>query len=294
MRGIFDGLLDGLVNWFKGLLTDFALANFNGLFEGINQQLNWAKIEAGKTPQQFNVGIFNLIHDLSQTVIVPIAGLVIAFICTYELIQMIIEKNNLHEFELFNIFKWVLKTSFTIVLVTNTWNIVMAVFDVSQRVTSQAAGVISTNGMDSSAILASLEQQLAQLDIGELLGIVVISLLCRLAVYVIYAIVFIIIISRMIEIYLTTSLAPIPMATLLRKEGSHGMGQNYLRGLFALGFQSFLIIVCIGIYSVLVTTIQFESSALVLQLIQLVAYTVLLCLTLLKTGNLAKSIFNAH
>ena len=294
MRGIFDGLIDLLDNWIRGLLTDAAISNLDGLFVSINDQLFWTKMEVGKTPQQFNAEIFNLIRNLSQTVIVPIAGLVIAFVCTYELIQMIIEKNNMHEFELFNIFKWVLKTSCTIVIVTNTWNIVMAVFDVAHHVTNQAFGVIGTAGIDSGAIVSTFINQASTMSLGELFGIVITTFICKIAVYVIYVILFVIIISRMIEIYLMTSLAPIPMATLLRKEGSHGMGQNYLRGLFAIGFQAFLIMVCVGMYSILVQSIDYASGNIMLKLVEVIGFTVILCLSLIKTGSLSKSIFNAH
>lgn len=295
MKGAIDKIGDLINDWLRNMLTGATLSNLRDLFDGIDTQVSWAAGELGKTPQGFNPEVFRMIQRLSDNVILPIAGLVIAFFCTWELIQMIVERNNMHEFGLSDLFKWIFKTSVTIFVVTNTWKIVMGIFEISQFVTNEAAKVVSLSGMNTDAYLANFEKMMLDLNIGELLGLTIVSLLCSLAIKVIYVIIFIIVISRMIEIYLTTSIAPIPLATVLRKEGGHGMGINYIKNLCALGFQAFLIIVCIGIYSVLVRTMPLNTDgSVMLQLLTLIGYTVLLCLAMLKSGNLAKSIFNAR
>lgn len=295
MDKIWQLIMDELNEWLRNMLTDAILSNLRSLFDGIDTQVSWAAGELGKTPQGFNPEVFRMIQRLSENVILPIAGLVIAFFCTWELIQMIIDRNNMHDFGLADLFKWIFKTSLTIIIVTNTWNIVMAIFDVSQHVTNEAAKVIRVSNMNTAGYLENFEQMLSELGIGELFSMLMVSSLCHVAVWVIYVIIFIIVISRMIEIYLTTSVAPIPIATLLRKDASHGMGLNYIKNLCALGFQAFLIIVCIGIYSVLVRTMPLNTDgSVMLQLITLIGYTVLLCFAMFKTGSIAKSVFNAH
>ena len=98
--------------------------------------------------------------------------------------------------------------------------------------------------------------------------------------------------GRMIEVYLTTSVGPIPLATMTNRDWSH-TGQNYLKSLFALAFQAFLIMVCVGIYSVLVQSIATDGN-ISGAIWACMGYTVLLCFALFKTGSLSKSLFGAH
>ena len=250
-------------------------------------------VQVGQTPQGWNGSIFNMIQNLSETIIIPIAGAILAFVMTLELIQLIVEKNNLHDVDTWMFFKWVFKSAAAILIVTNTWNIVMGVFDVAQGVVAQAAGIIGSDAsIDISTVMADMETRLMEMDLGPLFGLWVQSLFIGITMWALYICIFIVIYGRMIEIYLVTSVAPIPMATMMGKEWG-GMGQNYLRSLFALGFQAFLIIVCVAIYAVLVQGIATEDD-IIMAIWTCVGYTVLLCFTLFKTGSLSKAVFQAH
>ena len=236
---------------------------------------------------------FNMIENLSNSIMVPIAGVILAIVMTVDLIQMIADKNNLHDVDTWMIFKWVFKSAAAILIVTNTWNIVMGVFDLAQSVVAQAAGIINSDAsIDISSVMTDLEPRLMEMDLGPLFGLWFQSLFIGITMWALYICIFIVIYGRMIEIYLVTSVAPVPMAAMMGKEWG-GMGQNYLRSLLALGFQAFLIIVCVAIYAVLVQNIALEDD-IIMAIWSCVGYTVLLCFTLFKTGSLAKSVFQAH
>lgn len=234
-----------------------------------------------------------MIQNLSESVIVPIAGVILAFVMTLELIQLITDKNNLNDVDTWMFFKWIFKTACAVLIVTNTWNIVMGVFDVAQSVVNQASGVIVSDvSINITDVIVDLEARLNEMDVGSLLGIWLQTSVVGLTMWALTICIFIIAYGRMIEIYLVTSVAPIPMATMMGKEWG-GMGQNYLRSLLALGFQGFLIIICVAIYAVLIRNIMVDDS-ITKAVWTCVGYTVLLCFTLLKTGSLSKSIFAAH
>lgn len=280
-------------DWFRGILTDGILSNLSGLFDSVNAEVGEIAAELGTTPQGWNAGIFNMIRSLSENVIVPIAGVIITFVMCYELIQLVIEKNNMHDFETFIFFKWIFKTFIAVLLVTNTWNIVMGVFDVTQSVVNQSAGVIVGNtSIDITSVIADLETQLETMSVGALFGLWFQSLFVGLTMKALSICIMLVIYGRMIEIYLVTSVAPIPMATMVNHEWG-SVGQNYLKSLLALGFQAFLIMVCVGIYAVLVQTIS-ATGDVSGAIWTCMGYTVLLCFTLFKTGSLAKSVFSAH
>ena len=286
-------LVNKLAEWIKGLLVSGTVSNLSGLFDSINTRVADVASTVGKTPQAWNSSIFNMIRTLSENVVVPIAGIILTFVMTLELIQLIIDRNNMHDFDTFIFFKWIMKTFAAILIVTNTWNIVMAVFDVAQHVVSQAAGlIIGETALDVSALGANLEARLNQMDVGPLFGLWFQSSLMGIIAWVLSICIFIIVYGRMIEIYMVTSIAPIPMATMANREWGQ-MGQNYLRSLLALGFQAFLIMVCVGIYAVLVRNISVGND-ISGALWTCIGYTVLLCFTLFKSSSVAKSIFNAH
>lgn len=286
-------LVNKLAEWIKGLLVSGTVSNLSGLFDSINTRVADVASTVGKTPQAWNSSIFNMIRTLSENVVVPIAGIILTFVMTLELIQLIIDRNNMHDFDTFIFFKWIMKIFAAILIVTNTWNIVMAVFDVAQHVVSQAAGVIiGETALDVSALGANLEARLNQMDVGPLFGLWFQSSLMGIIAWVLSICIFIIVYGRMIEIYMVTSIAPIPMATMANREWGQ-MGQNYLRSLLALGFQAFLIMVCVGIYAVLVRNISVGND-ISGALWTCIGYTVLLCFTLFKSSSVAKSIFNAH
>ena len=289
-----DFLLDALTDWLKEMLVGGIMSNLSGMFDSVNQQVGDIATQVGQSPQGWNGSIFSMIQNLSNSIMVPIAGVILAIVMTLELIQMITDRNNLHDVDTWMIFKWVFKSAAAILLVTNTWNLVMAVFDMAQSVVAQASGIIGSDAsIDISAVMTDMESRLMDMELGPLFGLWFQSLFIGITMWALYICIFIVIYGRMIEIYLVTSVAPIPMATMMSREVGGGMGQNYLRSLIALGFQAFLIIVCVAIYAVLVQNIATESDV-IMAIWSCVGYTVLLCFTLFKTGSLSKSVFNAH
>ena len=285
-------ILDAIAEWLKELLISGIMGNLTGVFDSVNSRVGEIATDVGMTPASFSPGIFSMIRSVSETVIIPIAGLILTFIACYELIQLIIEHNNLANFETWIIFKWIFKTFVAVTLISNCFNIVMAVFDVCQSVISQSGGIIGASTSVSDEAIAAMEATLETYGVGTLLGIYLMSFVIQLTLWILSIVIFVIVYGRMIEVYLMTSLAPIPLSTFGNREQSQ-TGQNYLRSLFALGFQGFLIIICVGIYAVLIQSISFTSD-IVGSLWGVVGYTVLLVFTLFKTGGLARSVLNAH
>ena len=289
MNTIIERITEAIQEILIGMIQN----GLEGMFVEVNDKVGTIASQVGQTPQGWNAGVFNLIQNLSQTVIVPIAGLIITFVLCYELITMVTQKNNFHEFETYNIFLWIFKAYVAIYLVTNTFNITMAVFDVGQHIVNGAAGVISgSTAVDASAAIATLTESLEDMEIGELFLLAMETLLISLTMSILSVIITVIMYGRMIEIYLYTSVAPIPFATMTNKEWGN-IGNNYLKGLFALAFQGFFMLVCVGIYSVLVNAMTISTN-LHGAMFSVAAYTVVLAFSLFKTGSLSKSIFNAH
>ena len=287
-----DSILQSIEDWFRGLLVSGIMDNLTNTFDSVNNQVGQIATEVGQTPANFSPAVYNMIRTLSENVIMPIAGLILTFIACYELIQLVIGHNNLANFETWIFWKWIFKTFVAVTLITNTMTITMAVFDVAQHVVSQAGGLISGSTAVDASTLATMQSTLEAMDIGPLLSIYLQSLIVQFLMYILSALIFVIVYARMIEIYLMVSLAPIPFATFGNREQSM-IGQNYLRSLFALGFQGFLIMVCVGIYAVLIQTVAF-SSDIIGSLWGVMGYTILLAFTLFKTGAVAKSILHAH
>ena len=287
-----DSILEQITDWLKEMLVSGIMQNLSGMFDSVNQRVGDITTQVGTTPAAFSPGIFSMIQNVSESVIVPIAGMILTFIACYELIQMIIDHNNLANFETWIFFKWVFKTFMAVMIITNCFNITMAVFDVAQQVISGAGGIISGSTAIDDAALQGMRQTIEAMDLGPLLGLYLQSFVVQTTMWVLGILIFVIVYGRMIEIYLMVSLAPIPFSTFGNREQSQ-VGQNYLRSLFAIGFQGFLILVCVGIYAVLIQSVAF-SQDVIASLWGVVGYTVLLCFTLFKTGGLAKSVLNAH
>ena len=265
------------------MLIEGIESNLTGLFDATNEKVADIAGQVGMTPQAWNGSIFSMIQTLSETVIVPIAGAILAFVMTLELIQLITDRNNLHDVDTWMFFKWAFKSAAAVLIVTNTWNIVMGVFEAAQSVVSSASGVIiSDTSLDLNTVIAD----------GPLLGLWFQSMFVGICSWALTICIFIVTFGRMIEIYLVSSVAPIPMATMMGRTWG-GMGQNYLRSLFALGFQAFLIIVCVAIYAVLVQNIGVMED-ISKAIWTCMGYTVLLCFCLFRTGSLARSVFQAH
>ena len=260
-------LTDWLTDWLKELLIEGIMGNLTGLFDTVNTRVGEIAVQVGTTPAAWNAGVFSLI-------------------------QLIIEKNNLHDLDYWIFFKWIFKTACAILILSNTFNIVMAVFDVSQSVIARAAGIVQGSTDISGAMLADLEATLETLGLGSLLGLWLQSLLIHVTMWAINIVIFVIVYGRMIEIYLLTSLAPIPVATLSNRELGN-TGQNYLKSLLAVGFQGLLILVCVAIYAVLIQGIATGGDPIG-AIWGCMGYSVLLCFCLFKTGSIARSVFSAH
>ncbi|MCG4604500.1 VirB6/TrbL-like conjugal transfer protein, CD1112 family [Blautia sp. HCP3S3_D9] len=287
-----QSILEQITDWLKSMIISGIMGNLSGMFDSVNQQVGQIAGDVGTTPANFSPAVFSMIRNISESVILPIAGMVLTFIACYELIQMLIEHNNLANFETWTFFKWVFKTFLAVTLISNTFNITMAVFDVTQQVISRSGGLISGSTSVSDATLTAMQATLEGMDLGPLLGLYLQTFVVQVTMLALSAIIFVIVYGRMVEIYLMVSLAPIPFATFGNHEQSH-TGQNYLRSLFALGFQGFLIMICVGIYAVLIQNLSFSDN-IISSIWGVMGYTVLLAFTLFKTGSLAKSVFAAH
>ena len=286
-------IIEAITEWLKELLISGIISNLSGLFDGVNERVSEISTQVGMTPQGWNGSIYGMIRSLSDSVILPVAGLILAFVMTLELIQLITEKNNMHDVDTWIFLKWIFKKACAVLIVTNTWSIIMGVFDAAQSVVNRSAGVIiADTSINLDNVVTDLEAHLMEMDVGPLFGLWFQSLFVGITMWVLTICIFIVIYGRMIEIYLVTSVAPIPMASMVNREWGQ-MGQNYLRSLFALGFQAFLIIICVAVYAVLVRNIGAVAD-ISKAIWTCMGYTVLLCFTLFKTGSLAKSVFNAH
>lgn len=289
MGGILDKISDAIKEFLMGLIE----SNLTNMFTDVNDKVGTIATEVGKTPSSWNGSIYTMVKGLSDNVIVPIAGIIITFVLCYELISMVTEKNNMQEMDTWMFFKWFFKAAVAIYLLTNTFNIVMAVFDIGQHVVGGAAGVIGgSTSIDIASTLDTMRTGMEAMEIGELLGLSIETLLISLCLKIMSILITVILYGRMIEIYLTVSVAPIPFATMTNREWGN-IGTNYFRGLFALAFQGFLIMVCVGIYAVLINNMIIADD-IHSALFSVAAYTVILCFSLFKTGSLSKSIFNAH
>lgn len=286
-------IFDALTNWIKDFLIGSITNNLNGMFADVNSRVGGIADQVGQTPQGWNPDIFSMVKNLSQTVIVPIAGMILTFVVCYELISMIVERNNMHDIEIAVFFQWIAKTVIAIFLVTHTFDITLAVFDLAQHVVDSSAGVVGGNtNIDISAITGDLQNKLKAMELPALFGLWIQSLLIGLSIKVMSLCIFLVIYGRMLEIYLLVSIGPIPFSTFANREWGE-IGKNYLKSLFALGFQGFLIMVCVAIYAVLVKTISVTGD-IQSAIWTCAGYTVLLCFALFKTGSLSKSIFTAR
>ena len=290
---MFDGIFEAIEEWMRELLTGMVTSNLTTMFTDVNEKTGEIASQVGQTPQGWNSSIFNLIQNLSDSVIIPIAGMIITFVLCYELITMLTEKNNMHEIDTWMFFKYFFKMWVAVWMVSNTFTITMAVFDVGQYVVNAVGGVISSDtAINVDSMLDAMNTAMESMNVGELVILALESMLVSLCMKIMSVLITVILYGRMIEIYLYSSVAPIPFATLSNREWGQ-VGNNYLRGLLALGFQGFFMMVCVGIYAVLVSTIEISDN-MHSALFGIAAYTVILCFSLMKTANLSRSIFNAH
>ena len=290
---MFDGIFEAIEEWMRELLTGMVTSNLTEMFTDVNEKTGEIATQVGQTPQGWNGSIFSLIQNLSNSVIVPIAGMIITFVLCYELISMLTEKNSMHEIDTWMFFKYFFKMWVAVYLVSNTFTITMAVFDVGQHVVSAAGGAInSQTAINIDSMIETMETTMESMEIGELVMLALETMLVSLCMKIMSVVITVLLYGRMIEIYLYTSVAPIPFATFSNREWGQ-VGNNYFRGLLALGFQGFFMMVCVGIYAVLVSTIQISDN-MHSALFGVAAYTVILCFSLMKTSGLSKAVFNAH
>ena len=287
-----ETVLKAISDWIKSLLTAAIMSNLNGLFDDVNTQVGNIAQQVGTKPSNFEPRVFAMIEALSRNVVLPIAGVILTFIACYELIEMITQHNNMAQFEPALLMKWIFKTAISVWMISNTFDIIMAVFDVTQQVVANSSGIISGNTRVNDIGLSMLQSSMMQMDVGPLFGLFLQSFFIGITMRILSIVIFVIVYGRMIEIYLMTSLAPIPFATSVNREVGH-MGHNYFKSLFAVGFQGMLIMVCVAIYAVLVQSIATDGD-MMNAIWTCVGYTVLLCFVLFKTGSLSKSIFGAH
>ena len=286
-------LFEEINNWIKKILIGSIQSSLSTMFDDVNEKVGTIAGEVGKTPQTWNASIFSMIQNLSENVIIPVAGLIITYVLCYELIHMVMEKNNLHNFDTFMFFKWFFKAGTAVFILTHTFDITMAVFDMAQSVVNQSAGIIhAETSINAESALDSIDAQLEAMEIPELLLLTLETFIVSFGMKIMSVVITVILYGRMIEIYAYCSLSPIPFATMTNQEWG-GIGQNYFKGLLALAFQGFLIMICVGIYSVLVNN-MIVAVNLHSAIFSLASYTVILCFSLLKTGTLAKSIFNTN
>lgn len=288
-----DRIFEAIEEWMRNLLTGMVSSNLTTMYTDVNEKAGQIAAQVGQTPQGWNGSIYSMIQNLSESVIVPIAGMIITFVLCYELISMLTEKNNMHDIDTWMFFKYFFKMWVAVWIVSHTFTITMAVFDVGQSVVSRAAGVISSDtAINIDTMISTMETAMESMEIGELVILALETMLVSLCMKIISVFITVILYGRMIEIYLYSSVGAIPFATMSNREWGQ-IGNNYLRGLFALAFQGFFMMVCVGIYAVLVANIQMSDN-IHSALFGVMAYTVILCFSLMKTGNFARSIFNAH
>lgn len=287
------GIIDAIEDWIRDLLISLITSNLTTLFDDVNTKVGTIATEVGQTPQGWNTSIFQMIKTLSDNVILPIAGLIITFVLCYELITAITEKNNMHDVDTFIFFKYVFKAAIAVYLLSHTFDITMAVFDVAQNVVTQAGGIITgETSIDITTTIAAMETEMEAMSIGGLVQLALETLIISLALKIMSILITVVLYGRMIEIYLTVSVSPIPFATMTNREWGN-IGTNYFRTIFALGFQGFFMMICVAVYAVLVNNMIIAEN-IHSALFSIAAYTVILCLSLFKTGSLSRSLFGAH
>lgn len=285
------GIFDKITEFFKELLIGGIQANLESMFLDINNQVASVASDVGQTPMGWNGEVFNFIKTINNNVIIPIAGLIITAVLCIELINLVMQKNNMHDSDTFEFFKYIIKMWVAVYLVTHAFDFSMAVFDVAQSLVNQAAGVINTSAVVSMDQVTEMVALLADKGIGELIMILLETSLVKISIQAISLIITVVVYGRMFEIYIYSSVSAIPFATMGNKEWGQ-IGNNYIKGLFALGLQGLFLIICLGVYAVLVKTISITDIHT--SIFMVLAYALLLGLTMLKTGTLAKSILNAH
>ncbi len=287
-----DYVLDKVFEYIKRFVIPYIMKLLGGMFDSVNSEVGSIASDVAMSPSAFSPSVFNMIRNISETVIMPIAGMILAFVAVYELVQLVTSYNNLANFETWFIFKWIFKTAIAVELITHTFDFTMAVFDVSQHVVMEAEGIIGASTSVDASALAGMEPVLQGMDFFELIALCFQILIISTVTQILSKLIFVIIYVRLIEIYMYVSLAPIPFATWGNKEHS-AMGMHFVKSLFALGLQGFLIMICVGIYAMLIASLSF-SNDIVGSLWGVLGFTLLLAFSLFKTNTVAKAILQCQ
>ena len=288
-----EKLLETIIEYIRDFLMGVCIDNLNSMFDYVNERAGQIAISAGQTPGSFNSSILDLIRNLSNNVMVPIAGLILTYVLVYELISMVVNKNHGNEFSTGDFFKYFFKMVIAVELVSHTLDITLAFFDVGQYIVNQASSVISgSTAIDASSTMNMLINGMQDMELSELFLLALETLIVNFFTKILSVIITTIMFGRMIEIYLYVSVSPVPFATLTNREWGT-IGTNYIRGVLALAFQGFFMTLCVGIYSVLIRNMTI-STDMHMSLFSILAYTLVLAISLYHTGSLSKSLFNAH
>ena len=287
---MFD-IFDKIEEFFRNLLLGSIKANLESMFIDINDKVGTVAADVGKTPMGWNGEVFHFIKSINDSVIIPIVGLIITAVFCIELINMVMQRNNMQDTDTFEFFKYIIKMWIAVWLASHAFTFSMAVFDMTQNLVNQAAGVINTSATVSGEQIVTMTEGLKSKELGELVVILLETSLIKLAIQIISILIMLVVYGRMFEIYVYSSVCAIPFATMGNREWGQ-IGTNYIKGLFALGLQGLFLMICLGIYSVLVKTI--EITDIHTSTFMILSYALLLGLMMLKSGTIAKSILNAH
>ncbi|MBR5637869.1 MAG: hypothetical protein IKW81_13160 [Pseudobutyrivibrio sp.] len=287
-----ERILEEMTSWMKDWMVDAIMEDLTGIFDSINSQVASVASDVATSPADFTPGVYSLLREVSNNAIMPIAGVILTFIACYELIQMVIAHNNLAQFETWIFFKWIFKTYVAVMLITHCFDITMAIFEVTGQVITSSGHIIQNSTAVNGSQIAQLRSTLEGMSIGELFPLFGEIFLINIGIKILSLMVFLVIYGRMVEIYMMISLAPLPFSTFGNKEQSQ-IGQNYVKSLIALGFQGFLILICVAIYAVLIQNVT-VSTDIKASLWSVLGYNVLLVFALFKTSTLSKRIFSAQ
>ena len=286
---IFDKLSDLL----KDILIGSIQANFESMFGEMNDKIGIIARDVGQTPMGWNKDVYTFIKSINDDVIVPIAGLIITAVLCIELIQVVMQRNNMQDADTFELYKYIIKAFIAVYLASHAFEFSMAVFDVAQTLVNKAAGVVgSSTTFTSDDLLATIET-LKGFEIGKLFALVIETTIYKFVLWVVGILINVIVCGSMFEIYVYSSISSIPFATMGNKEWGQ-IGTNYIKGLFALGLQGLFLMICLGIYNVLIKSVVISGADFTASLTSIVGFAILLGVMMFKSGSISKSIMNAN
>lgn len=238
-------ILDKITEFIKEILQGWVMDNLTTMFTDVNDKVGTIAGEVGRTPSSWNSGVFSMIENLSENVMIPIAGMIISAILCYELITMVMDKNNMHEVGSEFFFRYLIKACIAVLLLSYTFDITMAIFDVGNHIVTRAGGIVSgSTTIDVTDTLKTMfDSQIDTMGIGELIGLGIETMIVSLCMKIISLLITVMLFGRMIEIYLYISVAPVPFATFSNREWG-GIGNNYIRTKRQNGLQTPLCYMC--------------------------------------------------